>query len=139
MIFILWLLVWLFSIAHPFLNGIYLITFMEYESNHISSISLCKNINMMTKIEYISHMILIAVLMIFFSETYVAIILNLPILIYHMKKFFDKSYVLDPTELYKVIRFKKNESIAKMVYYIFLFAFYLYSFIRAVIAFDQYS
>ena len=53
--------------------------------------------------------------------------------------FFDKTYVLDPTELYKVIRYKKTESIVKMVYYIFLFGFYLFSFIRAVIAFDQYN
>lgn len=112
---------------------------MEYESNHISSISLCKNINLMTKMEYLSHLILVAVLCVFLGETYVAVILNLPIVAYHVWRYIEKSHLLDPTELYKVIRYKKNESLVKMGYYVFLFGFYLYSFIRAVIAFDQFN
>jgi len=137
MIFILWLLVWLFSIVHPFLNGIYLITFMEYENNHISSISLCKNVNIMLKIEYISHLLLSAVLLIFVQSTWVALLLNLPLLAYHLKRFLEKSYELDPTELYKEIKTRKTESIVHIVYYVLLFGFYLYAFIRAVIDFEH--
>ncbi|KAL0479024.1 hypothetical protein AKO1_007926 [Acrasis kona] len=137
MIFILWLLVWLFSIVHPFLNGIYLITFMEYEHNHISSMTLCKNINIMIKVEYISHLVLNLVLLIFVKKTWLALLLNAPIILYHIKLFVEKSYELDPTELYKEIKSKKRESIIKIVYYISLFGFYLYSFIKAVIDFES--
>ncbi|KAL9647784.1 hypothetical protein ABK040_001354 [Willaertia magna] len=137
MIFILWLLVWLFSIVHPFLNGIYLISFLEYEHNQISSMSLCKNVNIMIKIEYITHILLFVILSVFFNSTYIALILNVPIIIYHIKCYLDKSYELDPTDLYREIGKRKKEAIAHIIYYVILFGFYLYSFIRSVIEFES--
>lgn len=114
-----------------------LITFLEYENNHISSISLCKNVNVMIAIEYISHLILNLVLLIFVRQTWVALLLNLPLLLFHLKRFIEKSYELDPTELYKDIRQRKDESIVHIVYYVLLFGYYLYAFIRAVIEFEH--
>ncbi len=64
-----------------------LITFMEYEHSHISSISLCKNLNIMIKVEYISLLVLNLVLAIFIGNTWLAILLNAPIIIYHFKRF----------------------------------------------------
>ncbi len=71
-------------------------------------------------------------------------------------RYFEKTYELDATELYKEIKGRKREAIFKIVYYIFLFGFYLfrfvifllpfwiptkqsYSFIKSVIDFEQAS
>ncbi|EFC43193.1 predicted protein [Naegleria gruberi] len=99
--------------------------------------SLCKNVNIMVKIEYITHVVLCFVLAIFYNNTYVALLLNAPVIIYHLKCYFDRSFELDPTDLYREIGKRKKEAIAHIVYYVVLFGFYLYSFIRAVIDFES--
>lgn len=54
--------------------------------------------------------------------------------------FITKTYFeLDPTELYKDIKYSKREAIVKIICYIALFGFYLFSFIKAVIAFESSS
>jgi len=91
----------------------------------------------MLKIEYISHIVLMLILAVFLPSTWVALVLNLPVFAYHLKRYLDKSYQIDPTEMYKEVKARKTESIVHIVYYVLLFGFYLYSFIRAVIDFEH--
>jgi hypothetical protein len=112
---------------------------LEYENHPISSMELCKNLNILKKVEYIAHALLFVVLLFFVSNTWLALLLNLPILVYHLYTFINKSYELDATELYKDIKFSKREAIVKIVYYVCLFGFYLFSFIKAVIDFESSS
>jgi len=93
----------------------------------------------MIVIEYIVHALMQVVLLFFITSTWVALLLNLPILLYHTKKFFDGSYLLDATNLYYEVKERKKESIIKIVYYMLLFLFYLFSFIKAVIDYEASS
>ena len=95
MIFILWLFIWLFSVVFPFLNGIYvlfllikLISYLEYEQNRVSSMGLARNLNILIRIEYLSHALVQIILLLFIGDTYLAILFNLPIFLYHLKKYF---------------------------------------------------
>eukprot|EP01080_Neovahlkampfia_damariscottae_P006558 gene6558-10721_t len=91
----------------------------------------------MIKIEYIAHTLLNIVLLFFFKSTYIGILVNLPILLYHGKRFIDNTYLLDASELYNEVKSRKTEAITKIIYYLILFIFYLGSFIRAVIAYES--
>ena len=79
----------------------------------------------MIKIEYIAHTLLNVVLLFFFKSTYLGLLVNLPILLYHGKRFIDKTYLLDASELYNEVKSRKTEAITKIIYYLILFIFYL--------------
>jgi protein cornichon len=79
----------------------------------------------MIKIEYIAHTLLFIVLSFFYQNTYLGLLVNLPIIIYHAKRFFDKTYLLDASELYNEVKSRKTEAITKIIYYLVLFIFYL--------------
>mmetsp|Transcript_7199 Transcript_7199/g.10598 ORF Transcript_7199/g.10598 Transcript_7199/m.10598 type:complete len:140 (+) Transcript_7199:70-489(+) len=136
MIFILWLLVWLFSILHPFTNAIILLIFFEFQDKTIQSIQFCDNINLMRKIELYSHIALQVVLVVFLKYTWLAILINAPLLGFHVYQMKNSLFYVSHHTFYKSRARVKKEAWIKIGVYVFYFFFYLYCFIRAVIAFE---
>src|SRR5690606_24026788 len=116
-------------------------SYIEYENNEISSLHLADSLNILIKIEYISHGVLFLVLCLFIKYTYVAVFLNAFIIAYHIKKYctffvhsntsryLDKTWLLDPAEVYSEVKKRKPESVIKLICYVLLFGFYLYRYI----------
>lgn len=72
--------------------------------------------------------------MLLFWGQWLAVILNLPLLGYNIKKIVNKQYLLDPTEIFRTVHKFKRETFIKLGFHLILFFFYLYSMIMSIIA-----
>jgi hypothetical protein len=64
---------------------------------------------------------------------WLAVILNLPLLGYNIRKIVNKQYLLDPTEIFRTVHKFKKECFIKLAFHLMLFFFYLYCMIMAIV------
>jgi hypothetical protein len=60
-------------------------------------------------------------------------LLNVPLLVWNGRKFLNKNYLLDATEIFRTVHKYKTETFIKMGFHLLLFFYYLYSMIVAII------
>lgn len=59
-------------------------------------------------------------------------LLNVPLLAWNARKFLNKAYLLDATDIFRTLQDHKNETFAKLAYALFLFFYYLYCLIWSI-------
>ncbi|KAL5327555.1 hypothetical protein ACEPPN_005254 [Leptodophora sp. 'Broadleaf-Isolate-01'] len=64
---------------------------------------------------------------------WVALLLNIPLLAFNVKKRLDNAHLLDATEIFRKLNVHKKESFIKLGFHLVMFFFYLYSMIVALI------
>ncbi|TFB03011.1 ER-derived vesicles protein ERV14 [Trichoderma ghanense] len=99
--------------------------------DYINPIDLCNRLNAYIIPEAAVHGFLTFLFLI--NGYWVALILNLPLLGYNIKKIVDNTHLLDATEIFRKLNVHKKESFIKLAFHLIMFFFYLYSMIVALI------
>ena len=107
------------------------ILYADLEADYINPIELCSKVNRLILPEAALHGI-ISLLMLLNGFWFV-FLLNLPILGYNLNKIYNKTQLLDATEIFRTLGKHKRESFLKLGFYLLMFFFYLYRMIMALI------
>jgi len=105
--------------------------YSDLECDYINPIDLCNKLNNFILPEAVVHALLSFLFLI--NGYWIAFALNLPLLGFNIKKFLDKAYLLDATEIFRTLNKHKKESFFKLGFHLLMFFFYLYSMIVALI------
>ncbi|EKD21827.1 cornichon protein [Drepanopeziza brunnea f. sp. 'multigermtubi' MB_m1] len=103
----------------------------SFYSDYINPIDLCNRLNSYIVPEAAVHGALTFLFLV--SGYWVALLLNLPLVIFNVKKIVDNAHLLDATEIFRKLNVHKKESFIKLGFHLIMFFFYLYSMIVALI------
>ncbi|ODV59068.1 cornichon family protein [Ascoidea rubescens DSM 1968] len=109
--------------------------YSDLECDYINPVELCVKLNSYMVPEYAIQGFLSVLLLI--NGCWFSFLLNLPVLAFNINKFVKKTYLLDATEIFRTLSKHKSESFMKLAFYLFMFFFYLYRMISALIAEDE--
>ncbi|GMM48714.1 cornichon family protein [Pichia kluyveri] len=110
------------------------ISFSDLECDYINPIELCNKLNKFIIPKASVHGFLTFLFLI--NGYWFVFLLNLPLLAYNANKIYTKNYLLDATEIFRTLGKNKRESFSKLAFFLFMFFFYLYRMIAALIADD---
>ncbi|KAJ2902819.1 hypothetical protein MKZ38_000100 [Zalerion maritima] len=123
----LYLFAVLINAVNLFLQVFFTIMYSDLECDYINPIDLCNRLNTYIIPEAAVHGFLTFLFLI--NGYWIALIINLPLLGWNVKKILDNAHLLDATEIFR----KLNESFTKLGFHLVMFFFYLYSMIVALI------
>lgn len=118
-----------------FCQVFFTIFYSDLECDYINPIELCKKINKYILPEAIAHGFLTFLFLI--NGYWFTFLLNAPLVAFNVNKILQKNYLLDATEIFRTLSKHKKESYLKLGFYLFLFFWYLYRMIMALIADDN--
>ncbi|KAF3924728.1 hypothetical protein AA313_de0208296 [Arthrobotrys entomopaga] len=127
----LYLLAVLLNAVNLFLQVFFTIMYSDLECDYINPIDLCNRLNSYIIPEAAVHGFLTVLFLI--NGYWIALILNLPLLAFNVKKVLDNAHLLDATEIFRTLNKHKKESFIKLGFHLVMFFFYLYSMIVALI------
>ncbi|KAE9971028.1 COPII-coated vesicle protein [Venturia inaequalis] len=134
----LYLLAVLINAVNLFLQVFFTIMYSDLECDYINPIDLCNRLNTYIIPEAAVHAFLTILFVI--NGYWLAILLNLPLLLWNGKKIFENQHLLDATEIFRKLNVHKKvrspfvtESFIKLGFHLIMFFFYLYSMIVALI------
>ncbi|CCH58772.1 hypothetical protein TBLA_0A09890 [Henningerozyma blattae CBS 6284] len=107
------------------------ILYADLESDYINPIELCSKVNKLILPEACVQAFL--TLLFLFTGHWIVFLVNLPIFAYNIKKISSRNYLLDATEIFRTLNKHKRESFLKLAFYAFMFFFYLWGMIMALI------
>ncbi|RPB04919.1 cornichon [Choiromyces venosus 120613-1] len=105
--------------------------YSDLECDYINPIDLCNRLNTYIVPEAAVHAFLTALFLI--NGYWLALLLNLPLVVFNVKKILDNAHLLDATEIFRTLNKHKKESFIKLGFHLVMFFFYLYSMIVALI------
>ncbi|KAI9145976.1 cornichon [Paraphysoderma sedebokerense] len=108
-----------------------IIMFSDLECDYINPIDLCNKLNQFVLPEYAAHAFLTIVFLL--SGSWLALLLNLPLLSYHVDKVSKQRHLYDATEIFRTLQLHKRESFIKLGFYLLCFFYYLYRMILGLI------
>lgn len=127
----LYLLAVLLNAVNLFMQVFFTIMYSDLECDYINPIDLCNRLNSYIIPEAAVHGFLTALFLI--NGYWLAVLLNLPLLAFNVKKVLDNAHLLDATEIFRTLNKHKKESFIKLGFHLVMFFFYLYSMIVALI------
>ena len=107
------------------------ILYADLEADYINPIELCSKVNQLIVPEAALHAILS--LLFLLNGYWFVFLLNLPVLAYNINKIYNKTQLLDATEIFRTLGKHKRESFMKLGFHLLMFFFYLYRMIMALI------
>ena len=107
------------------------ILYADLEADYINPIELCSKVNQLIVPEAALHAILSILFLL--NGYWFVFLLNLPILAYNINKIYNKTQLLDATEIFRTLGKHKRESFMKLGFHLLMFFFYLYRMIMALI------
>ncbi|KAJ3051654.1 hypothetical protein HK097_007331 [Rhizophlyctis rosea] len=128
-------LLFLFGIAMAavllFAMVFFIIMFSDLECDYINPIDLCNKLNQFVLPENFAHAFLWFIFLI--SGSWMAALLNTPLLIWHINKIVNNRHMFDATEIFRTLPTHKKESFIKLGFYLLSFFYYLYRMIVALL------
>ncbi|OQS02542.1 hypothetical protein THRCLA_21398 [Thraustotheca clavata] len=120
-------------IGLTFINGFWLITLDELELDHLNPADVCKRLNKVVIPEMVVHGLLLFACLVGWAP--VVLILNIPVAIWHGKKYMQNQHFLDPTEIlrFKNLKASRNEAIAKTIFFGLQIIYGMYWMVSAII------
>ncbi|KCV68878.1 hypothetical protein H696_04296 [Fonticula alba] len=109
----------------------YFILFTDLESDYINPIECCIRVNKIILPEMITHTALTVIFLL--SRSWLAFLLNLPLLVYHGMKYNSGKYLCDATSIFRQLSRHRREGLFKLVFYLLCFFYYLYRMIVGLI------
>jgi protein cornichon len=122
----------LISVVLLFAMLFFIISYSDLESDYVNPIDLCSRLNSFVIPEYALHLGLTALLLL--NLQIKAVIWNAPLVGWHYYRYSEKKHWHDPTEIFRKLQEHKWEAIAKLIFYVLSFFYYLYRMISALIA-----
>ncbi|CCD26747.1 cornichon family protein NDAI_0I01780 [Naumovozyma dairenensis CBS 421] len=107
------------------------ILYADLEADYINPIELCSKINRLITPEALLHTVLSALFLL--HGNWFVFLLNLPLLAYNVQKIYNKTQLLDATEIFRTLGKHKKESFLKLAFHLLMFFYYLYRMIMALI------
>lgn len=117
-----------------FFQVYFTIMYSDLECDYINPVELCNKLNVLIIPELGVHGFLTTLFLI--NGYWFSFLLNVPLFAFNINKIVNKNYLLDATEIFRTLSKHKKESFIKLGFYLFLFFFYLYRMIIALIAED---
>jgi len=108
--------------------------YSDLECDYINPVELCNKLNVFIIPEAAIHGFLTTLFLI--NGYWFSFLLNAPLLAFNVNKILNKNYLLDATEIFRTLSKHKKESFIKLGFYLFLFFYYLYRMIMALISED---
>ncbi|RYP63116.1 hypothetical protein DL770_009456 [Monosporascus sp. CRB-9-2] len=127
----LYLFAVLINAVNLFLQVFFTIMYSDLECDYINPIDLCNRLNTYIIPEAAVHGFLTFLFLI--NGYWLALVLNLPLLVWNVKKIVENTHLLDATEIFRKLNVHKKESFIKLGFHLVMFFFYLYSMIVALI------
>jgi len=115
-----------------FLSVYVVIMLTDLECDYINPIDCCNNLNVFIMPEIFAQAFLVGYFVL--SGCWLAMFINLPLLIFHINKIAGNHHMLDATEIFRTLPNHKTEGFAKIGFYLFCFFYYLYAMIVALVA-----
>ncbi|GAC76148.1 ER vesicle integral membrane protein [Moesziomyces antarcticus T-34] len=133
----LFLLSVLLSAVLLFTMVFFIIMFSDLECDYINPIDLCNKLNQvcsrLNHASILSPSTLIT-LPLGRTATWVAFLLNAPLVAFNVNKVMNKNHTLDATEIFRTLSAHKKQCFIKLGFYLVSFFYYLYRMILALIA-----
>lgn len=128
---IFWFLIFLGTGGLLFCSVYTLILLADLSVDHINPIELCEYVNRLVFPEYFGHFGLAALML---CRGYViAFLLNLPLLLYHMRRYTHRKHMLHSTTIFSDLDNERKIAQIKLAYHLILFFIYLYYFIAMLV------
>ncbi|CDS02827.1 hypothetical protein LRAMOSA00230 [Lichtheimia ramosa] len=113
----------------------FVIMFSDLECDYINPIDLCNKLNQFVLPEMATHAFLFFMFLI--NGSWMAMLLNLPLVAYNARKVMNHQHMYDATEIFRTLSVHKKECFIKVAFYLISFFYYLYRMIVALIAADS--
>ncbi|CAE6504208.1 unnamed protein product [Rhizoctonia solani] len=110
----------------------FIIMFSDLECDYINPIDLCNKLNAFVLPEMGAHAFLTFLFLVSFQ--WIALLLNLPLVVFNVNKVRQNSHTYDATEIFRTLSQHKKESFIKLGFYLLSFFYYLYRMILALIS-----
>lgn len=131
---LLFILAMVFNGCFLFTEVFFTISYSDLECDYINPIELCNKLNKFIVPKAAAHAF--ASFVILLHGYWFIFLLNLPLIIFNADRIYKKNYLLDATEIFRTLGKNKKESFIKLAFFLFMFFFYLYKMISALIASD---
>lgn len=130
----LFILALVFNALSLFSEVYFSISFSDLECDYMNPIELCNKLNKYIIPKAAIHGVL-SILLLLHGHWFV-FLLNLPMLAFNVNKIQSNNHLLDATEIFRTLGKNKKESFIKIAFFLFMFFYYLYRMIAALIADD---
>mmetsp|Transcript_1934 Transcript_1934/g.3443 ORF Transcript_1934/g.3443 Transcript_1934/m.3443 type:complete len:141 (+) Transcript_1934:37-459(+) len=128
---IFWLWAFLSTCALLFFALYDLLLFSDLSQDHINPIELCDRLNPFIRLEYVCHALLSLA---FFMRFYWILgVVNLPLVIYHIRSYISGQYLLEYTSVFDQLPAYRKVMEFKLGFYIILFISYIFCFTQALL------
>ncbi|KAL0073335.1 er-derived vesicles protein erv14 [Phycomyces blakesleeanus] len=124
-----------FSIMMLFLSIFYVIMFTDLECDYINPFDLCRKLNKFIIPEMAIHAAMFSLFVL--NGSWIAVLIHLPMFIFHAKKVYKNDYLFDATEIFRTMWAHKKEYFIKIAFYAFCFFYFLYRMIVEMVAADD--
>ncbi|OAD79666.1 hypothetical protein PHYBLDRAFT_27482 [Phycomyces blakesleeanus NRRL 1555(-)] len=112
----------------------FVIMFSDLECDYVNPIDLCNKLNQFVLPEMGAHAFLFFMFLV--NGSWTAMILNLPLVAYNIRKVTNNRHMYDATEIFRTLSTHKKECFFKLAFYLICFFYFLYRMIVALIAAD---
>ncbi|KAI9100427.1 cornichon [Phlyctochytrium arcticum] len=109
----------------------FIIMFSDLECDYINPIDLCNKLNQFVLPENFLHAFLWFMFLI--NGSWIALILNTPLLGWHIFRIINNRHMFDATEIFRTLPQHKKECFLKLGFYLLSFFYYLYRMILALL------
>lgn len=127
-----WFSVFLGTGALLFCSVYTLLLFADLDADHINPFDLCDYINRLVIPEYAGHLFL--TLLVLLRGFYVAALLNIPLLVFHTRRYLDRRHLVHSTTVFNEKDKCRHIAQIKLVHHLVMFFVFLYYFIVTLIA-----
>lgn len=117
-----------------FMEVYFSISYSDLECDYMNPIELCNKLNKFIVPKAAFHGVFSLILLL--HGYWFVFLLNLPLLAYNANKIYSNNHLLDATEIFRTLGKNKKESFIKLAFHLFMFFYYLYRMIAALIADD---
>ncbi|KAG5360115.1 ER-derived vesicles protein [Yarrowia sp. B02] len=116
-----------------FFQVFFVVMYSDLEADFINPIDLCNKLNVYIRPEAALQLFTSLLLLINFK--WFSFLINLPMILFNVRYIFLDwpQYKLDATEIFRTLNKYKKQSFFKLGFYFFLFFYYLYCMIMAIV------
>ncbi|BFZ53620.1 COPII-coated vesicle protein [Savitreella phatthalungensis] len=113
------LVVVMFNMILIFVQVYFAVQFSDLGSDYVNPIDLCRDLNRFMLPEASAQALITLVLLVL--GRWGAFLLNLPVLVWNLRKYANKEFTLDPTEIFRTYQKYKREAFFKLIFYLCMF------------------
>lgn len=110
------------------------ISYSDLECDYVNPIELCNKLNKLIFPKAVVHAGLSFLLLL--HGYWFVFLLNLPLIAFNVDKIYKNNYLLDATEIFRTLGKNKRESFIRLAFFLFMFFYYLYRMIAALIDYE---